>query len=130
MLKSMFIFCMDQQAGLEITGVRGGASGAVQETSKRLLVPEAYVWWSDLQPADPVKKKKKRGSKKGKKGKKGTRLCPSDIPCFLPHSRLCEVVSLHTCVLSYMYKYVEGCDLSCAYHEPTVMIGHITVGSR
>jgi hypothetical protein len=52
----------------------GGASGQSIETGKRLVVKEAIVWWSEIQPPPEEKKKKKgkRGSKKGSK-KKGSK---------------------------------------------------------
>ena len=34
------------------------------------------------------------------------RLCHTIFPIFLPHFRLCEVVSLHTCVLPYKYRKI------------------------
>ena len=55
-----------------------------------------------------------------------TPLTPSIFPIFSPHFRLYEVTPLHMRVLPYEYPYAQG---YVAYHEPTVMIGHITAGS-
>ena len=62
-------------AALEKIEQPGGASGQSRETGKRLVVPEALVWWSEIIPPPEAKKKKKKGSKKkgSKKKKKGSK---------------------------------------------------------
>ena len=65
----------------------------------------------------------------------GTALClhgtppvSPDISYVLPTSRLYEVVSLHMCVLPYIYPYAQGCDLSSTYNIDGSQYGRFIIG--